>query len=145
MDELIIQADEQILLWVNSHHSAYWDYFMYAISGRLIWVPLYAAMLYAIFLSYGWRTMLLMGLITALAVTAADQICATVLRPVFQRMRPANLDNPISALVHIVDGYRGGRFGFPSCHAANTFAVAVLNSFSSSDGNTRCFFSFGRL
>jgi undecaprenyl-diphosphatase len=29
-------------------------------------------------------------------------------------MRPGNPDNPLSAVVHIVDGYRGGRYGFPS-------------------------------
>lgn len=128
MDELIIKIDEQLLLWVNSMHSGFWDTFMYTVSERIVWVPLYAAMLYAIYLSYGIRTMILMGLMTALAVTMADQICASVLRPVFQRMRPANLDNPLSSLVHIVDDYRGGRFGFPSCHAANTFAVALLSS-----------------
>lgn len=31
--------------------------------------------------------------------------------------------------MHIVNGYRGGRYGFPSCHAANTFALAVFLSF----------------
>lgn len=27
-------------------------------------------------------------------------------------------------MVHIVGGYRGGSYGFPSCHAANSFALA---------------------
>ena len=36
-----------------------------------------------------------------------------------------NLDNPLSAMVHVVDGYRGGSYGFPSCHAANSFAFAA--------------------
>ena len=63
-----------------------------------------------------------------LAVTLADQVTASLLRPMFERLRPANLDNPISAMVHIVNDYRGGRYGFPSCHAANTFAVVSLMS-----------------
>lgn len=29
-------------------------------------------------------------------------------------------------MVHIVNGYRGGRYGFPSCHAANTFGLAFF-------------------
>ena len=34
--------------------------------------------------------------------------------------------NPISDMVHIVNGHRGGRYGFPSCHAANTFGLAFF-------------------
>ena len=63
---------------------------------------------------------------TTLAITLADQLCATLIRPAVQRLRPANLDNPLSAMVHIVNGYRGGSYGFPSCHAANTFALVGL-------------------
>ena len=29
-------------------------------------------------------------------------------------------------MVHIVNGHRGGRYGFPSCHAANTFGLAFF-------------------
>lgn len=129
MEELIIGIDTEIFLWLNSRHTSFWDTFMFLTSGKLIWVPLYLSMLYAIFLCYGWRTMLLMGLMTAVAVGAADQLCSELLRPVIERMRPANLDNPLSRYVHIVDDYRGGRFGFPSSHAANTFALAALTAF----------------
>lgn len=40
------------------------------------------------------------------------------------RLRPSNPENPLSEMVHIVGGYRGGSYGFPSCHAANSFALA---------------------
>lgn len=40
------------------------------------------------------------------------------------RLRPSNPANPLSEMVHIVGGYRGGSYGFPSCHAANSFALA---------------------
>lgn len=128
MEDLIIGIDTDIFLWVNSWHSPYWDKFMYSTSGKLVWVPFYVSILYAIYLCYGLRTALLMLVMTALAVTAADQLCATIIRPYIERLRPTNLDNPISEVVHIVDGYRGGRFGFPSCHAANTFALSTLMS-----------------
>lgn len=39
-------------------------------------------------------------------------------------VRPSNPANPLSEMVHIVGGYRGGSYGFPSCHAANSFALA---------------------
>ena len=126
--ELIVDLDEEIFLWINSFHSKSIDMFMFWISTRIIWVPLYLTMLYAVFLSYGWRTMLLMGIMVGIAVAASDQVSASVLRPIFERYRPANLEDDLSPLVHIVDGYRGGKYGFPSCHAANTFAAATLTS-----------------
>ena len=62
----------------------------------------------------------------ALTITFADQVCATLIRPYVERMRPSNLNNPISEMVHIVDNHRGGRYGFPSCHASNTFGLAFF-------------------
>jgi undecaprenyl-diphosphatase len=41
------------------------------------------------------------------------------------RFRPSN-DPVIGHLVHIVNGYRGGSYGFYSGHASNSFAVAVF-------------------
>ena len=35
---------------------------------------------------------------------------------------------PVAAFVHIVNNYRGGNYGFPSCHAANSFCLAVYLS-----------------
>ena len=65
----------------------------------------------------------------ALTITYADQVCATLIRPLVERMRPSNPNNPISEFVHIVNGKRGGRYGFPSCHAANSFALAFFLMF----------------
>lgn len=126
MSEYLINIDTEIFLWLNSHHAPFWDLFMKMATGKIIWVGLYASLLYAIWRTYGWRAMLAMGIMAGLAVTASDQITASLLRPIFERLRPANLDNPISAMVHVVDNYRGGAYGFPSCHAANTFALTTL-------------------
>ena len=40
------------------------------------------------------------------------------------RWRPTH-DPQIGTLVDIVDGYRGGKYGFFSSHAANTMSIAV--------------------
>ena len=128
MSDFIIQLDTNIFLWLNSFHHIFWDIFMKMATGKLIWIGMYAAILFAIWRAYGWRTLVIMAVASALTVTLADQLTASLLRPMFERLRPANLDNPISAMVHVVDGYRGGRYGFPSCHAANTFAITTLLS-----------------
>lgn len=128
MSEYIINLDTEIFLWLNSFHAAYWDIFMKMATSKIIWIPMYLALVIALWRTGGWRTMVVMVVMSVIAVALADQVTASLLRPIFERLRPANLDNPISAMVHIVNGYRGGRYGFPSCHAANTFAVVSLMS-----------------
>ena len=126
MNEFIINLDTEIFLWINSFHSLYWDVVMKMASGKLVWVVLYISIIYALGRTFGWKVAIVFTLMAALAVVMADQISASLLRPMFERLRPAHLDNPISDMVHIVGNYRGGKYGFPSCHAANTFAVATL-------------------
>ncbi|HUN20549.1 MAG TPA: phosphatase PAP2 family protein [Muribaculaceae bacterium] len=128
MIETLQQIDTQIFLLFNGLHLDLLDQFMYTFSGRWVWIPLYAATLAVLIHRYGWQKGLLMLVATVAAVTIADQVCATHIRPAVERLRPANMENPISALVHTVNGYRGGRYGFPSCHAANTFAFATIIS-----------------
>ena len=91
---------------------------------KWIWVPMYAAVLFAVVRNYRWRQTLAVLVCVALAITIADQVCATLIRPEVCRLRPSNPENPLSEMVHIVGGYRGGSYGFPSCHAANSFALA---------------------
>lgn len=126
--EILNEIDGQILLAVNSCHAPFWDEFMYGFSGRVIWVGLYVAIFAALVWRFGWQRALAYGVGAGLVVLFADQICASVIRPFCERLRPSNLDNPLSQYVHIVNGKRGGAFGFPSCHAANTVGAAVYMS-----------------
>jgi undecaprenyl-diphosphatase len=61
----------------------------------------------------------------ALTILLADQITSTFMKPFFSRLRPTH-DPELENLVHIVNGYRGGKFGFASSHAANTFGLAMF-------------------
>lgn len=126
--DYLLSLDTDIFLWFNSRHAPYWDVVMKMATGKLIWVPMYVALLLAYCRAYGWRSMIVAVVLTALAVTAADQICASLIRPYFERLRPSNPDNPLSEFVHLVNGYRAGKYGFPSCHAANTFAAVTFTS-----------------
>lgn len=123
---LLDQCDTDLLLAINGAHNEYWDAFMYAYSGKLIWVPMYISLAYVLFRNLSWKMALMCLVGVALTITFADQVGASLIRPWVERLRPSNLDNPISEYVHIVNGYRGGRYGFPSCHAANTFGLAFF-------------------
>lgn len=120
--------DARLLLIVNGAHSPFFDSVMWCISGRWIWVPFYAVLAYLLFRRMSWKRASICLVTIGLIILAADQTCATLIRPEIGRLRPANLNNPLSSFVHVVNGYRGGRSGFPSCHAANTFALAVFMS-----------------
>ena len=120
--------DARLLLIVNGAHSPFFDSVMWCISGRWIWVPFYAVLAYLLFRRMSWKRASICLVTIGLIILAADQTCATLIRPEIGRLRPANLNNPLSSFVHVVNGYRGDRYGFPSCHAANTFALAVFMS-----------------
>lgn len=70
--------------------------------------------------------------LAALILTFAgtDALSSRVMKPGFARLRPSHAEALDGHLHHhtFEDGsvYRGGRFGFVSSHAANTFGIATL-------------------
>ncbi len=126
MLETLQQLDQQLLLTLNGLHSPYWDSFMWLFTGRFIWIPMYATILYILCKNFNVYVTLLTAVAIALTITYADQLCATWIRPAVERLRPSNLNNPLSEFVHIVNGKRGGSYGFPSCHASNSFGLAFF-------------------
>lgn len=124
--EAIIRFDADLLLVINSFRAPWADTFMQLVSARAVWIPFYLFLTYLLVRKFGWRKTLLSLVVLAVCITIVDQICGSVFRGLVGRMRPSNPDNPLSQWVHIVDNYRGGRFGFPSCHAANATVVAAF-------------------
>lgn len=96
--------DTQVFLALNGLHAPYFDAFMKLFTGKWIWVPMYAAVLFAVVRNYRWRQTLAVLVCVALAITIADQVCATLIRPEVCRLRPSNPENPLSEMVHIVGG-----------------------------------------
>ena len=122
----IIQLDQEILLFVNSLHCTFLDYFMRACSDKYVWIAFYLALFAILVHVFGWRKAVYGLLLIAVTIVLTDQISSSLIRPMVGRLRPANPDNPLSAMVHIVDGYRGGAYGFPSSHAANTAGLSFF-------------------
>jgi undecaprenyl-diphosphatase len=126
MLEKLVAIDRNLFLWLNSHNAPFFDKVMWFISGTLEWLPLYLALIGYIIYRYRWRSVVVI-LSILIAVALADQLAVKAFKEVFQRLRPSQ--NPeIQNLVHIVNDYRGGMYGFVSNHAANTFALAVFSS-----------------
>jgi undecaprenyl-diphosphatase len=127
MLDKIIALDTRLFLWLNGHHSVFWDNVMWHISGRIEWLPLY--LILAGYIIYRYRLSSIPIIIAvAVAIILADQLAVDLFKNVFQRLRPTY--NPeIQNIVHTVNNYTGGSYGFISNHAANTFALATFLCF----------------
>lgn len=124
MLEQLIEWDKTVFLFLNNTHTPFWDHFMWIYTGRLTWIPLIVALIFVLFRK-NWKEATLVVVALALTITLCDQFASTLCKPYFARFRPAQ-DPDFSPLVQIVNGYRGGRYGFISSHAANSFGAVVL-------------------
>ena len=123
---MINDVDTDLLLWLNSAHNAFFDVFMMFFTGKWIWVPMYLSLAYLLLKNMTAKQAMMCIVAIALVIVVTDQMSSSLIRHAVGRLRPANLENPISSMVHIVDGYRGGRYGFPSSHAANSFGLVFF-------------------
>ena len=124
--EPIIQFDKQLLLALNGSDSLFLDGLAMALTTASTWVPLYVALFYLVLKNNeNVRQILLVVACAAACVLLAGTVDDTLVKPLVARWRPTH-DPQIGILVDVVDGYRGGKYGFFSAHAANTFSVAVF-------------------
>ena len=121
---MLEHLDQRLLLFFNSLNSPFWDEVMFAVSGVLIWAPLYAAILTYIALKYK-RKFIIIFLFIILGVILADQL-SVLLKNLTHRLRPCH-EPALDGLVHIVKGKCGGLYSFVSSHATNSFNVAVIS------------------
>ena len=121
---MLKRFDQQLFLFINSSNSPFFDQVMHAISGRLIWVPLYLAILIYLGIKYK-RKFLVILIFIILAATLADQSSVFV-KNIVQRLRPCH-EPSLMGVVHLVKGECGGVYGFVSSHATNSFDVALLS------------------
>jgi undecaprenyl-diphosphatase len=121
---MIEQLDQQFFLFLNSHNSPFWDSVMYFLSMKLVWAPLYLAILIYLGIKYK-RKILVILIFIIIAVALADQISVLIKNSV-DRLRPCH-EPALQGLVHLVKGKCGGAYGFVSSHAANSFNVALLS------------------
>lgn len=123
----IIQFDQQLTLAINGSHSLFLDGVMQTLSATWTWLPVAAILLFVIFKSGTWREVFLVILALALTIFLSDHISSAICKPLFHRFRPAQ-DPLLMYQVDVVDGYRGGLYGFISSHAANVFGVFVFTA-----------------
>lgn len=121
----LLELDKKIFLELNSSfRNPFVDQLMMFLSTTSAWIPLYIFLVYLLIKTFRKQTWIVL-LAVALTIFLADQITSSVMKPLFERLRPSH-EPSLAEQINIVNKYRGGRFGFASSHAANTFGVATL-------------------
>lgn len=126
MLETLLDWDRQLLIALNSWHTPWLDPVMFYTSKTLFWLPLYLFLVYLLIRFYKkdfWIP--LAGIVLTLLLS--DQITSSIMKPYFERLRPSQ-EPSLAGIIHLVDGYKGGLYGFASSHAANTFGTAMFFS-----------------
>ena len=119
-------VDKQALLALNGSDSLYLDRVASALTNAFTWIPLYLSLFFIVLRNNENVQKILMVLGAAgLCVLLAGTVDDMIVKPTVARWRPTR-DPEIGMLVDVVDGYRGGRYGFFSAHAANTFSIAIF-------------------
>jgi membrane-associated phospholipid phosphatase len=99
------------------------DGVMKGLRNALVWIPLYAFILYWIFRNgkkYAWQFVLL----TIITFAITDYTSASILKPALSRVRPC-YDPGLQDVIRNLVGC-GGQFSFPSTHASNHFGLAAF-------------------
>lgn len=128
MVEKILLYERDAFFALNGSDWAFLDRFMWIFTGKAIWLPLAALILLVLIYKKNWRESILILLAIVLVVTLCDQFASHICKPYFTRFRPTHHPDFMDQ-VKVVFGYRGGRYGFISSHAANAFGFATLMAF----------------
>jgi undecaprenyl-diphosphatase len=120
--ETIKKIDQAIFFAINGWNNAFLDQFFWIVSLVVTWIPLYVLFAILIVKKFGtrcWVPLLAAGLL----VLATDK-SSVFFKNQFQRYRPTH-NLVLKTRVHKVHNDEGGKFGFVSSHAANTWGLAV--------------------
>jgi undecaprenyl-diphosphatase len=124
----LLEIDEKILLFINGHHNPFLDRIMWFASGVSGWLPLYAFLILVLVINFKRKSWWLLILILPL-ILLSDQISSSIIRPLVMRPRPSHVPG-LGDLLHYVNNYKGGEYGFVSAHTFNVFSLAFYLFFT---------------
>lgn len=125
--EGILPIERDLFFVLNGSDSVILDNIMWTLSGRFVWIPLFLFIIFILFYKTPRKQGFLVALFLILVFVASDQVSSSLFKPFFERFRPTHHPD-FKEFVDIVNSYRGGRYGFISGHATNSFGLAVFLS-----------------
>tara|TARA_S200000501_G_scaffold49435_2_gene39656 strand:- start:4935 stop:5534 length:600 start_codon:yes stop_codon:yes gene_type:complete len=124
MLKILDNIDRSLLVWLHENHISILNQVMPFITDADNWIlPILFLILYLGIFKGKKGKIALCLLIISLSLN--DSICAQVLKPFFERVRPSHMS--IEGLNLLVS--KGGKWSMPSNHASNMFSLAVILSY----------------
>lgn len=117
--------DTDLLIAINGCHSSFFDAFMWAVSAKFTWIVFYASVLFVVIRKWKKEAVWVVAAFI-LCIVLADQGASSVIKPLVHRLRPSN-EPALQGIIHLVNGYHGGKYGFVSSHASNSAGFALLS------------------
>lgn len=117
--------DQKLFLFLNGLHHPVADVVMWQMSQIWIWIPLYLTVAYFVARKWGRKAWWIL-LVFVLCLAMTDQL-TNIIKESVQRLRPSR-DPVLQGMVHVLNGYTGGKYGFVSAHTSNSFGFAILSS-----------------
>ena len=144
----MLELDKQLFLLINGAHTPWLDAVMTFVTSAYTWIPFYVLLFVYMLIKKeynfsnpfkkrdgtqsdfiiagGWKIALFILAATLLTFLLTDQISASVIKPLFHRLRPSH-DPATENIAWFITG-RGGMYGFVSNHAANFFGLAAITT-----------------
>ena len=117
----IHHIDQLLTLEINSWHSFITDPIWAFFSEKLVWAPMYAAIIGLLIWKLGWKRGLIVLAGALLTFGFCDQF-SNLIKHAVGRIRPLNDEFMIAKGLHVLE--RGGGYSFFSAHSANAFGLA---------------------
>lgn len=128
MIEEILNLDSELFLYLNSlgssNFDSFWIYLSYKESNILFYLSLLIFYFYSKSQKIKLSEVFYSLLFIAIMITITDQT-SNLFKDSFQRLRPCYNDS-LQDYVRLVKETCGGKYGFFSAHASNSFSLAVF-------------------
>ena len=124
MFDFFSSFDMNLMIWIHQNLSnTIFDKIMPFITNKNNWIVPIASLIIILCIFSGKKGKVAL-LILIISLSLTDAICAQILKPFFERLRPSHLHlEQLNLLVS-----RGGKWSMPSNHAANMFSMAIILS-----------------
>lgn len=134
----IHKADQLLTLEINSWDSFITDPVWQFFSDKLVWVPMYAAIIALLIWKLGWKRGLIVLAGALLTFGFCDQV-SNIVKHAVGRIRPLHDEFMLANGLNVLEN--GGGYSFFSAHAANSFGLAL----STFVGMKRCLSNSGSM
>lgn len=125
MTEALNAFDRTFFLFINSFHAEFLNSFMVFLSGQILWIPFIGFFFWYSFKFHGKKQAFLFGLFLLLAMVASDVTSSYILKNIIERLRPCRVAE-LKPLIYSFGQKCGGKYGFVSSHAANSFCLVLF-------------------